>query len=78
MRPSSLAPLRTLTILTLVLQSCPPQTTVPACEGSDIFMSGSLFTLPSGVSTGSPATSGDRVVWTATFAASDSAVSFAW
>ena len=58
---------------------CRPQTVVPACEGSDIFLSGALHTLPSGIAPGSPATtSNDSVVWTATFAASDASVSFAW
>ncbi len=55
-----------------------PQTIVPACEGSDIFLSGALYTLLSGIAPGSPATSNDSVVWTATFAASDASVSFAW
>ncbi len=63
---------------TLLSPVCRPQTIVPACEGSDIFLSGALHTLPSGIAADSPATSNDSVVWTATFAASDASVSFAW
>ena len=42
-------------------------------------MSGVLFTLPSGIAEASPATTiRNSVIWTATFAASDTSVKFAW
>ncbi len=52
---------------------------MPACESSDVFFSGFLFTLPSpGIVIGSPATLTDQVIWIATFSANDTSVSFAW